>query len=80
MQNFSVSARCSLVHVYLAFTLCCGWLHPILCDPMDCTQPGTSVHGDSGVGEFLPKNTGISQPNPGLEPRSPALQANSSPT
>ena len=27
---------------------------PILCDPMDCSPPGSSVHGDSPV-----KNTGV---------------------
>ena len=27
---------------------------PILCDPMDCSLPGSSVHGDSPA-----KNTGV---------------------
>ena len=51
---------------------------PTLCDPMDCSPPGTSVHGDSpgknvGVGchALLPGDL----PNPGIQPRSPALQA-----
>ena len=50
---------------------------PTLCDPMDCSWPGSSVHGDSAG-----KNTGVSchflfqgnLPNPGIELRSPALQ------
>ena len=53
---------------------------PTLCDPMDCSLPGSSVHGDSpgkniGVGchALLQENL----PNPGIEPRSPALQADS---
>ena len=29
-------------------------LCPTLCDPMDCSPPGSSVHGDS-----LGKNTGV---------------------
>ena len=29
-------------------------LCPTLCDPMDCSQPGSSVHGDSSG-----KNTGV---------------------
>ena len=53
---------------------------PTLCDPMDCSPPGSFVHGDS-----LDKNTrgGLScpppedLPNPEIEHRSPALQANS---
>ena len=52
-----------------------------LCNPMDCSPPGSSVHGDS-----LGKNAGVvaipssrtsSQP---IEPRSPALQADSLPS
>ena len=46
-----------------------------LCDPMDCSHPGSSVNGISG------KNTGVGnpspRPNPGIEPESPALQAGS---
>ena len=54
---------------------------PTLCDPMDYSPPGSSVHGDSPG-----KNTGWSGlpclspgdlPNPGLEPRPPTLQADS---
>ena len=49
-----------------------------LCDPMDYNLPGSSVHGDSSG-----KNTRVGchstgdLPNPGTEPRSPALQADS---
>ena len=52
-----------------------------LCNPMDCSPPGSSVHGDS-----LGKNAGVvampssrrsSQP---IQPRSPALQADSLPS
>ena len=66
-------------------TFVCGGLVaqscPTLCDPMDCGPPGSSVYGDSpecwsGLpcpppGDFL---------NPGIEPRSPALQADSLPS
>ena len=31
---------------------------PTLCDPMDCSPPGPSVHGDSPS-----KNTGVGTPN-----------------
>ena len=48
-----------------------------LCDPMDCSPLDSSVHGDSPG-----KNTGMGChallqgifPNPGIKPRSPALQ------
>ena len=47
-----------------------------LCDPMDCSPPGSSVHEESPG-----KNTGVgchallqgNLPNPGIEPRSPTL-------
>ena len=50
---------------------------------MDCSPPGSSVHGDSPG-----KNTGIGLlclppwdlPNPGIELRSPSLQADSLPS
>ena len=52
-----------------------------LCDPMDCSPLGTSVHGDSpgrnmGVGCQCPPPGDL--PNLGIEPRSPALQVDSS--
>ena len=50
-----------------------------LCNPMDCSPPGSFVHGDSPG-----KNTGVGchvlLPNPGIEPRSPALQEDSLPS
>ena len=44
-----------------------------LCTPIDCSPPGSSVHGDSPG-----KNTGVGcHANSGIEPRSPALQVDS---
>ena len=52
---------------------------PTLCDPMDCT--GSSVHGDSaGKNTSLPCPLPGDLPNPGIKPRSPALQADSLPS
>ena len=38
--------------------MCCVWLVtqlcPTLCDPMDCSPPGSSIHGNSSG-----KNTGV---------------------
>ena len=52
---------------------------PTLCNPMACSPPGSSVHGDSPG-----KNTGRlpcpppgDLPHPGIKPTSPTLQANS---
>ena len=52
---------------------------PTLCSPVDCSPPGSSVHGilQAGILEWvaMPSFRGSSQP--GIEPRSPALQADS---
>ena len=52
---------------------------PTLCDPMDCFLPA-SVHGDSPGQEYRsgwPCPPPGDLPNPGIEARSPALQADS---
>ena len=54
-----------------------------LCDSMDCSPPGSSIHGNSPE-----KNTGVgchalfrgNLPNPRTEPWSPALQVDSLPS
>ena len=58
--------------------------HVTLCDPMDCSLPGSSVHGFSRQKHWsgLPCPPPRDLPNPGTEPVSPvapALQAESSP-
>ena len=50
---------------------------------MDCSLPGSSVHGDSpgknpAVGYYALLQGGL--PNPGIEPRSPTLQVDSLPS
>ena len=66
--------------------LYCAVLHQsclTLCDTVDCSLPGSSIHGGS-----LGKNNGVGchallhgdLPNPWIEPRSPALKVNSLPS
>ena len=52
---------------------------PTLCDLMDCNPPDSSVHGDSRHEYWsgLPFPSPGDLPNPGIEPRSPALQVDS---
>ena len=47
-------------------------LGPTICDPTDCSPPGSSVHGSlhAKTLEWLP-----CLPYPRIKPRSPALQA-----
>ena len=50
-----------------------------LCDPMDCSLLGSSVHGIllERILEWLPWPSPGDLPDPGIEPGSPALQADS---
>ena len=53
------------------FQLC-----PTLCDPTDCSLPGSSVHGilQQEYSSVLSGSTG-DLPNPGIEPMSPMFPA-----
>ena len=50
------------------------------CDPIDCSPPGSSVHGILQARGGLPFPSPGDLPNPGIEARSPALQTDSLPT
>ena len=54
---------------------------PTLCKPMDCNAPGSSVHGILQVRilERVAISFSGDLPNQGIEPKSPALQTDSSP-
>ena len=53
-----------------------NFMCPTLCDPMDYSPPGSSVHGilQAKYWSGLPFPFPGHRPNPGIEPRSPALQ------
>ena len=57
-------------------------LYPVLCDHMDYSPPGSSVHGifrqEYWSGLLFPSPGDL--PNPGIKPRSPALQVDSLPS
>ena len=60
-------------------------LCPTLCDPMDCSPPGSSVHGFPRQEHWnqLPFSSPWDLPDPGIKlipPVSPALQVDSLPT
>ena len=52
-------------------------LNPTLCDPMDCSPPGSSLHGilQARILEWVAISFSWDLPDPGIEPRSPTLQA-----
>ena len=89
--NSYTSAFILFLRLFLFLSVSCGVLCSVaqscqsLRYPMDCSPPGSSVHGDS-----LGKNTGVGKPfpppgdlpNTGIKPgslMSPALQAGSLP-
>ena len=59
-----------------------GQLCPILFDPMDCSPPGSSVHGilQARILEWVAISFSRGSSDPGVEPRSPRLQADSLPS
>ena len=56
-------------------------LCPTLCDPVDCSPPGSSIHGilQARILEWVAIPLGY-PPNLGIKPESPALQADSLPS
>ena len=71
-----MSAAVSLVKVLLAHS------YLILCNPMDCSPPGSSVHGilQERMLEWVPMpSSRRGLPDPGIKLGSPALQADSLP-
>ena len=72
-----------LVEQLMVCCMCvCAQLCLTFCDPMDCSPPDSSVQGfprqNTGVGCHSLLQGGL--PNPGIEPGSPALQADSLPS
>ena len=49
---------------------------PTLCDPMNCSPPGSSLHGipHARILEWVAISFSRVLPNPGFEPGSPAFQ------
>ena len=72
-QSFNLNS------VILSSLTCCSVTKscPALCDPMDCSLPASSVHGilQERILEWVAIPCSRDLPNPGIEPKSPALQA-----
>ena len=64
-------------HVYVCVLVAQSCL--TLCNPMDGSLPGSSVHGILQE-RILPPTFPKDLPHPEIEPRSPTLQADSLPT
>ena len=74
----------SVIYIYthIVVVVLIAQLCPTLCDPMDYSWPGSSVHGilQARILEWvaIPFSRGSS--DPGIEPGSPTLQADSLPS
>ena len=64
--------------VKVLVTLLC----PTVCDPMDCTSPGSSVHGilQARIREWVAIPSPGDLPDPAIKPESLTLQADSLPS
>ena len=76
LETCNYIIHCACVHAQLLHSC------PTLCNSMNCSPPGSSVHGilQARILEWvvMPFSRGSSQPR--FEPRSPSLQADSLPT
>ena len=56
-------------------------LYVTLCNPVDCSQPGSSAHGilQAGILEWVAVPSSRGFPDPGFKPESPALAGDSLP-
>ena len=73
---FLYTERYACMHTFLVTHSCLT-----LCNPMDCSPPGSPVHGifQARILEWVPFSSPGDLPSPGIEPRSP-LQADFLPT
>ena len=67
------------IHVYVCVCVWVAQLCPTLCNPMDSCLPGSSVHGilQARILEWVVVPFSRGSSNPGIEPRSSALQVDS---
>ena len=74
----------TILEIIVYTCMCAKLLHLCLTlyDPMDCSPPGSCVHGicRQEYWSGLPCSPPRYLPNPGIEPRSPALQVDSLPS
>ena len=68
--------------VYMKLKMLVAQFYLTLCDPMDCSPPGFSVRGSlqARILEWIAMPSSRGPPDPGIEPRFPALQLDSLPS
>ena len=81
-QVCSVRGHVALGKGCVCVYVCVAKSYPTLCNSMDCSSPGSSVCGilRQEYWSGLPFPSPEDLPNPGIEPRSPTMQADSLPS
>ena len=77
MQNQEAEQLISVPNTLISVLWLVAQLCPTLHYPMDCSLPGSSVHGDCPGKNYwsgLPCPPPRDLPNPGIEPRSPVFR------
>ena len=77
----ALPSQCSRLHIHPTYvrTYVCACVRaqscPTLCDPVDCSPPGSSVHGISRQDYWsgLPFPSPGDLPHPGIKPTPPTL-------
>ena len=66
-----------IFYIYIYIMVCVHAQCLTLCDPMDCSPPGSSIHGISQarILEWIAISSPGDLPNPGIEPVSPESSA-----
>ena len=69
--------RKSFMKVYVQVKVLVTQLCPTLCDPIDCSPPGSDVHGilQARILEWVAISFSRGSSDPGIKAGSPALQA-----
>ena len=65
----------------MEFMSLCAQSCPTLCEPLGCSPPGSSIHEilQAKILEWVVRPSSRDLPDPGIEPVSPSLQADSLP-
>ena len=89
---FNTSENICINRINIQYDLTWGWYHFLfvlaaqscltLCNPVDCSPPGLSAHGilQARILEWVAISFSRDLLNPGIEPGSPELQADSLPS
>ena len=79
LKQTSLELKTSVWKTQLKVKVIVAWSCPTVCDPMDCSPPGSSLHGilQARILERVAISFSRGSSQPRIKPGSPALQADS---